>query len=51
MFGSDWPVCLLTADYRRVWESTHETLGRLTAAQHEKVFGRNASTLYRLQLP
>lgn len=49
MFGSDWPVCLVAANYGR-W---HETARRLTAAlspdEQEWIFGRAAAHAYRLE--
>ncbi|HMJ62274.1 MAG TPA: amidohydrolase family protein [Bryobacteraceae bacterium] len=46
MFGSDWPVCLLTGNYQRVWQATHEALGDSTAEQRDRVFGKNALEFY-----
>lgn len=48
MFGSDWPVCLLTATYERVHEVARDWLGRLTAAEQAAVFGDNAVRVYKL---
>jgi L-fuconolactonase len=50
LFGSDWPVCLLAADYAEVVmaaEQALETAG-LDAAERDLVFGANARRVYRL---
>jgi L-fuconolactonase len=46
MFGSDWPVCLLAADYRQVVELIEEYTRDLPAAEREKIFGLNAAHFY-----
>jgi L-fuconolactonase len=43
MFGSDWPVCLLAADYSRVVATMREIVG-----ENEDVFGATASRVYGL---
>lgn len=43
MFGSDWPVCLLAADYSRVVHAMRTITG-----DDEQVFGATASRVYRL---
>ncbi|MGW6139403.1 amidohydrolase family protein [Streptomyces sp. NPDC055144] len=49
MFGSDWPVCLLAAgSYGDVADALADTLGGLSAAESEQVFGHNAQQRYRL---
>ena len=49
VFGSDWPVCTLSASYERVVSAFLEVLGgRLTPALDAKLFGDNARRLYRL---
>jgi L-fuconolactonase len=53
LFGSDWPVCLLAADYAEVVmaaEQALETAG-LDAAERDLVFGANARRIYRLPEP
>ncbi len=49
LFGSDWPVCLLAADYARVVASLREILAGMPRPAREKVFGANAVTLYGLE--
>lgn len=43
MFGSDWPVCLLAADYSRVLSTMREIVG-----DDQDVFGGTARRVYRL---
>jgi L-fuconolactonase len=48
MFGSDHPVCLLAASYRRVLESFQELLSGLSSEERARIFGGNATRFYRL---
>jgi L-fuconolactonase len=50
MFGSDWPVCLLTAGYRDVRAALEEALPALPPEAHMEVFGGTAARTYRLAL-
>lgn len=47
MFGSDWPVCLLSASYPEVVAAARAALG-LAGADEQRVFGGNARAWYRL---
>jgi predicted TIM-barrel fold metal-dependent hydrolase len=48
MFGSDWPVCDLTASYPR-WVETLQSLTHSAGeANQRKLFGENALRIYRL---
>lgn len=49
MFGSDWPVCRLAADYRSVMSALVEALPPLTARERSAVFGDTAVRTYRLR--
>jgi L-fuconolactonase len=53
LFGSDWPVCLLAADYAEVVAAAEQALEAvgLTTAERELVFGANAWRVYRLPEP
>ena len=51
LFGSDWPVCLLAATYEEVLGLARETLSRLSDDEQAAVFGRNATSVYRLRRP
>jgi L-fucono-1,5-lactonase len=48
MFGSDHPVCLLAASYKRVLESFQEILKGLPEKDSERIFATNATNFYRL---
>ena len=48
IYGSDWPVCLLAADYGRVKSALEEAIGPLDAAARAKLFGGNARAAYGL---
>ncbi|MDP5215703.1 amidohydrolase family protein [Ruegeria sp. 2205SS24-7] len=48
MFGSDWPVCKLTSDYKS-WHDTAQALTRhLSDADRANIFGGTAARFYRL---
>ena len=49
MFGSDWPVCLLAADYHRVFDAVSEWSHRLTAVERAQLLGGTAQHVYGLQ--
>jgi len=48
MWGSDWPVALLAADYADWLQTTRQLIGELSAAERAKVMGENAARFYRL---
>jgi L-fuconolactonase len=48
LFGSDWPVCLLAASYQQVFDATRAALGDLGGSERAGIFGRNATSIYRL---
>ncbi|ONK15851.1 amidohydrolase family protein [Streptomyces sp. MP131-18] len=48
MFGSDWPVCLLAADYGQVAAAAEELTSVLSAAERAEVFGGTAERVYGL---
>lgn len=47
LFGSDWPVCLLAADYAGVKRTAEQLLAPLTPERRAKIFGANAASVYR----
>jgi L-fuconolactonase len=49
MFGSDWPVCLLAADYVGVVAMVARWAQWLTVADRERVFGGTAVAVYQLE--
>lgn len=48
MWGSDWPVCLLKANYGDWHHTATELCNSMTDADREKVFGGSAATFYRI---
>jgi L-fuconolactonase len=50
MFGSDWPVCLLAADYPDVVELARDQAAALSPAEQAAVFGGTAARWYGLDL-
>jgi L-fuconolactonase len=48
MFGSDWPVCTLRAEYADVVAVTNELLAGCTEAERGAIFGSTARLWYRL---
>lgn len=48
MFGSDWPVCLLAADYQAVKDLICSYIRRFPAEQREQILGMNARHFYGL---
>jgi len=51
VFGSDWPVCLVAASYAHVIDACGQAIGDIPIADRERIFGGNASELYRLPVP
>ena len=48
MWGSDWPVCRLRAEYDR-WHATAQSLtADLSATAQAQIYGTTATTFYRL---
>jgi L-fuconolactonase len=48
MYGSDWPVCLLAADYPRVAGLARALIAGLSEAERDAVLGGTAARWYRL---
>ncbi len=48
MFGSDWPVCLVAADYATVVDVVEDYAAALTESERRAVFGGNAARFYHL---
>ena len=46
MYGSDWPVCLLAAEYSDVFGIVADFLGRLSEAEREQILGTTAVRFY-----
>jgi L-fuconolactonase len=49
MIGSDWPVCLLAADYPTVMTLVKERVSALSASEQDKVLGGTAARFYGIQ--
>jgi L-fuconolactonase len=49
MFGSDWPVCVLSASYGQVYQLIDDYVGPLGADASRKIFGDNAKRFYDLE--
>lgn len=48
MFGTDWPVCLVAADYEK-WKSViGEYFSSFPLSEQEKIFSKNAERFYRI---
>jgi L-fuconolactonase len=50
MFGSDWPVCLLAADYPTVVETLQQLTVELSIPERAALFGGTAAAWYGLAL-
>lgn len=48
MFGSDWPVCKLAAEYSRVCELVTEFLSQLSLSEQESIWSKTATNFYKL---
>ncbi|NIG53611.1 amidohydrolase [Chitinophaga sp. Cy-1792] len=48
LFGSDWPVCLLAAEYGEVKDIITDYISRLSSAEQQKIMGGNAIAFYHL---
>ncbi|MFC4006184.1 amidohydrolase family protein [Nonomuraea purpurea] len=48
MFGSDWPVCLLAAEYEQVCAAADELCAGLSAGERADVFAGTARRAYKL---
>jgi L-fuconolactonase len=49
LFGSDWPVSTLRADYATVVSVTEQLVAQLSESERAAVFGETASTVYSLR--
>ena len=51
VWGSDWPVCTLTADLTRWVQATHELTSGCTDHERARLLSLNARRIYRLNAP
>lgn len=49
MIGSDWPVCLLAAEYGKVMAIVEHYFHAFSATEKEKIFGLNAMKFYNIK--
>ena len=49
MFGSDWPVCNLAANYQQVHEIPQKYINNLSLNEQEKFWGANAVKCYQIR--
>ena len=47
MFGSDWPVCLLNGDYKKVYDIAYNFTTKWSKTATDKVFSKNALSFYK----
>lgn len=48
MFGSDWPVCLLAAEYHAVAQLIDDAIAELSADEQAAIWGNTAAQVYSL---
>lgn len=48
MYGSDWPVCTLTATYEDVFSTVKHYFSTFSPSEQQKFFGENATNFYNL---
>ena len=49
LYGSDWPVCLLSAKYEQVYGIAHDYARKHAPKAEARLFGENAVRAYRLK--
>ncbi|WP_422349987.1 amidohydrolase family protein [Flagellimonas sp.] len=49
MFGSDWPVCLVAANYQQVKQLVANAIAGLSQSEKDKIMGANAMAFYKLK--
>jgi L-fuconolactonase len=50
MYGSDWPVCLLSAEYQAVHALIMNHIASLTVEEQDAIMGTNAIRFYDLKV-
>jgi L-fuconolactonase len=48
MFGSDWPVCLLTGNYNKILKVIIQSIRTLSEHEQARIMGLNAANFYQL---
>jgi len=46
MFGSDWPVCTLAADYQQVLSLVRDAVSEYSADEQAQILGKTADAVY-----
>lgn len=46
MYGSDWPVCELAANYEQVYSALEENISTLSESEQEQILGKTAARFY-----
>jgi L-fuconolactonase len=49
MFGSDWPVCLLSASYTQVMQLVRDAIAHLPTEQQQNILELNAISFYGIR--
>lgn len=49
MFGSDWPVCRLAAEYQQIYQLAADYCAQFSLQAKEKFFGANAVRFYQIK--
>ena len=49
MFGSDWPVCTLTATFEEVYDIMNLYIGKLSAHEQDLIMGESAALFYNIE--
>ncbi|MGB1053013.1 MAG: amidohydrolase family protein, partial [Limisphaerales bacterium] len=50
MYGSDWPVCLLSAEYQAVHALIMNHIASFTVEEQDAIMGTNAIRFYDLKV-
>ncbi len=48
LYGSDWPVCLLSSTYKSQMNVVEEFISKLSATEKQQIMGGNATEFYNL---
>jgi L-fuconolactonase len=48
MYGSDWPVCLIAADYEKQLALIENYVSKWKNTEGGKIFGDNAKKFYKI---
>ena len=48
MWGSDWPITLLTGNYQYILQTMKDAVGKINQVDHDLIFGDTARSFYSL---